>query len=89
MAVITAYTLYRSTVRPGPTMEETMPVAPIGMVTGTPVMAEMALEYVSEQVVEPQESDGVDPGKAETGEAESFKCTDSGPTVSADPPREA
>ncbi len=49
-AAITGYTLYRSTVRPAPTAEEALPVAPISMVAGSQGMAEMAQEYVVEQV---------------------------------------
>lgn len=52
MALIMAYALYRTTVRP--TQDETSPVAPISMVAGTQVTAEIAQEVATEQAsVEP------------------------------------
>ncbi|HUS53691.1 MAG TPA: MFS transporter [Thermohalobaculum sp.] len=49
MAVITAYALYRMTVRPAPSIEETSPIAPYSMVSGTQVAAEIAQEIAVEQ----------------------------------------
>jgi len=47
MALIMGYALYRMTVRPTP--EETAPVAPYSMVSGTRVSAEIAQEALGEQ----------------------------------------
>jgi len=54
MAAITAYALYRMAVRPALAVEETSPIAPYNMVSGTQVTAEIAQEiaqdFVGEQV---------------------------------------
>jgi len=47
MGLITAYAIYRMTIRPTP--EETSPVAPYSMVSGTQVSAEIAQEAYAEQ----------------------------------------
>ena len=49
MALIGVYGLYRMTVRPTRPAAETGPIAPIGMLAGTQVSAEMAQEFVTEQ----------------------------------------
>jgi len=49
MGAIAAYALYRMTVRPAKPKEETMPLAPISMVSGTAVTAEIAQEVVAVQ----------------------------------------
>lgn len=47
MALIMAYAVYRMTVRPTP--DETSPIAPISLVSGTQVSAEIAREVITEQ----------------------------------------
>jgi peptidoglycan/LPS O-acetylase OafA/YrhL len=49
MTLIAAYAAYRMTVRPAKRAAETLPVAPISMVSGTPVTAEIAQEVRVEQ----------------------------------------
>ncbi|HSF94803.1 MAG TPA: hypothetical protein VLA52_07230 [Thermohalobaculum sp.] len=49
MALIAVYAFYRMTVRPTRTTAETGPLAPISMVAGTQVSAEMAQDFVVEQ----------------------------------------
>ncbi len=49
MGLIAAYAMYRMTVRPARSAEETGPMAPISMVSSTQVSAEIAQEYVTEQ----------------------------------------
>jgi len=49
MALISAYAMYRMTVRPARPAEETGPMAPISLVSGTQVSAEIAQEYVTGQ----------------------------------------
>lgn len=48
MAIIAAYALYRMTVRPARAIQETSPIAPYSMVTGTQVAAEIAQEIAVE-----------------------------------------
>jgi hypothetical protein len=48
MAAITAYAVYRMAVRPAPAVEETSPIAPYSMVSGTQVAAEIAQEIAQE-----------------------------------------
>ena len=50
MAAIAAYAIYRRTVRPAPAVDETSPIAPYSMVSGTQVAAEIAQEIAAEQV---------------------------------------
>ena len=50
MAAIAAYAIYRMTVRPAPAVDETSPIAPYSMVSGTQVTAEIAQEIATEQV---------------------------------------
>ena len=50
MAAIAAYAIYRRTVRPAPAVDETSPIAPYSMVSGTQVTAEIAQEIAAEQV---------------------------------------
>ena len=50
MALIAGYALYRSTVRPSPSAAETAPVAPVSLVSGTQVTAEICQEVVGEKV---------------------------------------
>jgi MFS family permease len=49
MAAIAAYAVYRMTVRPARTVEETSPIAPYSMVSGTPVAAGFAQESAVER----------------------------------------
>jgi MFS family permease len=49
MAAIAAYAMYRMTVRPARAVEETSPIAPFSMVSGTQVAAEIAQEIAIEQ----------------------------------------
>ena len=49
MAAIAAYGMYRMTVRPARTVEETSPIAPYSMVSGTQIAAEIAQEIAVEQ----------------------------------------
>ncbi len=49
MTLIAAYAAYRMTVRPAKRSTETLPVAPISMVSGTPITAEIAGEVRAEQ----------------------------------------
>ena len=55
MALIAAYATYRMTVRPAPSIEETSPMAPYSMVSGTQYTAEFAQESAQESV---QETEG-------------------------------
>jgi hypothetical protein len=50
MAATAAYATYRMTVRPAPAVDETSPIAPYSMVSGTQVTAEIAQEIAAEQV---------------------------------------
>jgi MFS family permease len=59
MLVIAAYAMYRMTVRPARRAEETSPIAPVSMVTGTQVTAEIVQEIAAEQAT---------PERAATGE---------------------
>jgi MFS family permease len=52
MTAITGYAFYRMTVRAAPALEETSPIAPISMVSGTQVTAEIAQEIAVEQAAE-------------------------------------
>jgi MFS family permease len=49
MTLIAAYAMYRMTVRPARSAVETSPIAPMSMVSGTQVSAEIAQEYITEQ----------------------------------------
>jgi MFS family permease len=49
MAAIAAYAMYRMTVRPAPAADDTSPIAPYSMVSGTQVAAEIAQEIAVEQ----------------------------------------
>jgi len=49
MLVIAAYALYRMTVRPARSADETLPIAPYSMVTGTQITAEIVQEIAAEQ----------------------------------------
>ena len=49
MAVITAYAMYRMTVRPARSIEQTSPIAPFSMVSGTQVAAGFAQEIASDR----------------------------------------
>ncbi len=51
MAVVAAYATYRMTVRPAPAVEDTSPVAPYSMVSGTQYSA----EYIQEMVLDEAE----------------------------------
>jgi len=57
MAAITAYAMYRMTVRPARTVEETSPIAPYSMVSGTQVAAEIAQEIAAEQASEQEKAE--------------------------------
>jgi MFS family permease len=49
MAAIAAYAMYRMTVRPAPAVDDTSPISPYSMVSGTQVAAEIAQEIAVEQ----------------------------------------
>jgi MFS family permease len=49
MSAITAYAMYRMTVRPAPAVDDTSPISPYSMVSGTQVAAEIAQEIAVEQ----------------------------------------
>jgi MFS family permease len=49
MTAIAAYAVYRMAVRPALAVDETSPIAPYSMVSGTQVAAEIAQEIASEQ----------------------------------------
>ena len=51
MAAIAAYAVYRMSVRPALAVEETSPIAPYSMVSGTQVAAEIAQEIAAEQTL--------------------------------------
>ena len=51
MAAIAAYAMYRMTVRPAPAVEETSPITPYSMVSGTQATAEIAQEIAAEQAL--------------------------------------
>jgi MFS family permease len=52
MSAIAGYACYRMTVRAAPTIDETSPLAPISMVSGTQVTAEIAQEIAVEHAAE-------------------------------------
>jgi MFS family permease len=51
MAAIAVYAVYRMTVRPAVAVEETSPITPYSMVSGTQVAAEVAQEIAAEQIL--------------------------------------
>jgi len=51
MAAISLYAIYRMTVRPALAVEETSPIAPYSMVSGTQAAAEIAQEIAVEQAL--------------------------------------
>jgi MFS family permease len=51
MAAIAVYAVYRMTVRPAVAVEETSPITPYSMVSGTQVAAEIAQEIAAEQIL--------------------------------------
>ena len=50
MAAVAVYATYRMTVRPAPAVDDTSPIAPYSMVSGTQVAAEIAQEIAVEQI---------------------------------------
>jgi MFS family permease len=57
MAAISAYGMYRMTVRPARTVEETSPIAPYSMVSGTQIAAEIAQEIAVEQASDEEKAE--------------------------------
>jgi MFS family permease len=56
MTAIAAYAAYRMTVRPAPAVDDTSPVSPYSMVSGTQVAAEIAQEIAVEQAADEENS---------------------------------
>ena len=57
MAAISAYAIYRMAVRPALAVEETSPIAPYSMVSGTQVAAEIAQE-IAREIAEEEAAEG-------------------------------